>query len=48
MGGEDGSVVLVDQVIVDDLEVAVGVDEDFPGVEGGDGFELTEGVGAGL
>lgn len=33
---------------MDDLEVAVGVDEDLCGVEGDDGLELAEGVGAGL
>lgn len=33
MVGEDGSVVLVDEVVVDDFEVAVRVDEYFFGVE---------------
>lgn len=38
MLGEDGSVVLVDQVVVDYFEVPVGVDEYLFGVEGDDGF----------
>lgn len=46
--GEYRSVIFVYEVVVDDLEVSVGVDEYLSGVEGDDGLELAEGVGAGL
>jgi hypothetical protein len=48
MGGNNSAVILVDKVVVYNFEVAVRIDENLRGVEGDDGFELAEGIGAGL